>query len=334
MSSYPLLFEPILKDYIWGGRNLATKLGRTLPADTNIAESWEIAAHKDGTAVVTNGPHSGKPLTTLLDEMGLALIGHRSQWALDRQKFPLLIKILDANRNLSVQVHPDDAYALENEGNELGKTEMWVILHAEPEAKVILGVSAGTTPEAFRQAILDGRLEPHLHQIEVKTGDHINVPAGSLHAIMGGLLIAEIQQNSNTTYRVYDWNRMGADGQPRPLHIDKALAVTNFSQIEPTVSASALVAETAAHTRTLLCENRYFTVERVKLNAGSSYEGVCDGQTFEIWGVINGSATVTGGETAVDLNAVQFTLLPANIGRFTIESTESAEFIRAYVAQN
>jgi len=332
MSIYPLLFEPVLKDYIWGGRNLATKLGRTLPADTNIAESWEIAAHKDGTAVVKNGPHTGKPLTDLLAEMGIDLIGTRSQWALDRQKFPLLIKILDANRNLSVQVHPNDDYALANEGNELGKTEMWVILHAEPDAKVILGVAAGTTPAEFGQAITEGRLEPYLHQIPVKTGDHINVPAGSLHAIMGGLILAEIQQNSNTTYRVYDWNRMGADGQPRPLHIDKALDVTNFNQVEPTKSAATLIEDSDTCQRWTLDTNQYFTVERVQLAAGASFSGRCDGSTFEIWGAIKGNATVTGNGSAIDLSAVQFTLLPATIGDFTITTAEQTQFIRAYVA--
>ena len=331
MSFYPLLFEPVLKDYIWGGRNLESRLGRELPADTVIAESWEIAAHKDGTATVANGPHAGKLLTDLLAEQGLELIGRRSKWALERNLFPLLIKLLDANRNLSVQVHPNDAYALENEGNELGKTEMWVVLHAEPEAKVILGVADGTTPERFRQAIEEGRLEPFLNRIPVKAGDHINVPAGSLHAIMGGLLIAEIQQNSNTTYRVYDWNRVGHDGQPRPLHVEKALDVTNFDQVEPKKSASSVVADDDGVKRELLNRTDYFTVERVTFEAASSFAGECDGETFEIWGVIDGKGAVSAGGHCVDLNGVQFTLLPAAVGPFTITADGPSTWLRAYV---
>ena len=152
------------------------------------------------------------------------------------------MKLLDASRPLSVQVHPDDDYALANEGNELGKTEMWVVLDARPGAEIILGVRPGTTPAAFRAALQAGQLEPYLHRLPVQTGDHVCVPAGSLHAIMGGLLIAEIQQNSNTTYRVYDWNRL-QNGQPRPLHIDKAMSVINFAQVAPGLCQPELLAD-------------------------------------------------------------------------------------------
>ncbi|HFC11999.1 MAG TPA: mannose-6-phosphate isomerase, partial [Anaerolineae bacterium] len=230
---YPLTFSPVLKDYIWGGRNLETLFGRSLPPDIDIAESWEIAAHKDGQSVVLDGALAGLTLGEVHERLGLDLIGRRNAWAQERGKFPLLIKLLDANRPLSVQVHPNDAYALAHEGNELGKTEMWVILSASADAAVIYGVTAGTTPENFAQAIADGKLEPHLHYLPVAAGDFIDVPAGTLHAIMGGIVLAEIQQNSNTTYRVYDWNRLGKDGQPRPLHIAQALETINFELVEP-----------------------------------------------------------------------------------------------------
>ncbi|MFZ0543792.1 MAG: type I phosphomannose isomerase catalytic subunit, partial [Candidatus Promineifilaceae bacterium] len=298
---YPLLFEPVLKDYIWGGRNLE-RLGRTLPDEGVIAESWEIAGHKDGNTTVANGYLAGLTLTDVHALLGLNLIGRNNAWAEERNKFPLLIKLLDANRSLSVQVHPNDDYALENEGNELGKTEMWVVLQAEPDAEVILGVKAGTTPETFRKAIEDGRLEPFLHHIPVQAGDHVCVPAGSLHAIMGGLLIAEIQQNSNTTYRVYDWNRMGSDGKPRPLHVDKALDVINFEQVEPTLHPPKLVADANGVSREELCRNHYFVTERVKMAAGSQFEGECDGSTLEIWGILEGNAEVNGEK----VSAVQF----------------------------
>lgn len=326
MELYPLTFTPVLKDYIWGGRNLE-HLGRKLPPDGVIAESWEIAAHEDGTSIVNNGRFAGMPLTDLHKQLGLELMGRRCAWAQERGKFPLLIKLLDASRPLSVQVHPNDEYALAHEGNELGKTEMWVVLDAEPGAEVILGVTAGTTPEAFRQAISDGRLEPFLHHIPVQTGDHICVPAGSLHAIMGGLLIAEIQQNSNTTYRVYDWNRVGADGRPRPLHVDQAIDVINFDQQEPTLSPPQPIEASAGIRRELLCQNEYFTIERVLMDAGATFLGECDGQTLEIWGTTEGTAEING----VPLEAIAFALLPAALGRFTVQAHTSATLLRTYV---
>ncbi|MCP4140173.1 MAG: mannose-6-phosphate isomerase [Chloroflexi bacterium] len=322
----PLLFTSVLKDYIWGGRNLE-KLGRKLPKDGVIAESWDIAAHKDGTSLVENGDFAGYSLTQLQDELGLDLIGKNSQWAHERGKFPLLIKLLDANRPLSVQVHPNDDYALKNEGNELGKTEMWVVLHAEPNAEVILGVKSDTTPELFAEAIQEGKLEPFLHHIPVKKGDHICVPAGSLHAIMDGLIIAEIQQNSNTTYRVYDWNRLGADGNPRPLHVDKALDVTNFAQVEPSLVEPLLISDEDGIRRSRLCENQYFITEKIEMDAGASYRGFCSGATMEIWGVLEGQIRVND----LTLNAVRFTLLPAALGEFTVKAEGKATLLRTYV---
>jgi len=328
---YPLLFKPVLKDYIWGGRALAA-LGRNLPPEGVIAESWEIAAHADGTTTVSNGRFANHPLTAVQAELGEKLIGTRSAWAAERGKFPLLIKLLDANRPLSVQVHPNDVYALAHEGNELGKTEMWVVLHADADAQVILGVKAGTTQAMFKEGIENGRLEPHLHYLPVKTGDHICVPAGSLHAIMGGLLIAEIQQNSNTTYRVYDWNRMGHDGKPRPLHVKRALDVINFEQVEPAICPPTPIAEADGVRRSLLCRTPYFVTEWVEMEAGAVFNGRCDGNTFEIWGTITGNAIVQdehGNE--VELTAVNFTLLPAALGNFSIRSTEKTTLLRTYV---
>lgn len=323
---YPLLFEPVLKDYIWGGRNLE-KLGRKLPDEGVIAESWEIAGHRDGNTTVANGYLSGLTLTDIHAMLGLNLIGSNNEWAQERNKFPLLIKLLDANRPLSVQVHPDDEYALENEGNELGKTEMWVVLQAEPEAEIILGVKEGTTPEKFRRAIEDGRLEPYLHHIPVQAGDHVCVPAGSLHAIMGGMLIAEIQQNSNTTYRVYDWNRVDDEGNSRPLHVEKALDVINFDQVEPALHSPKPLSKENGIEREELCRNQYFVTERVKMTAGSQFVGECDGSTLEIWGVVEGDAQVN----EVSVSAVQFILLPAALGSFIVKAQSDGVLLRSYV---
>jgi mannose-6-phosphate isomerase len=324
---YPLLFEPVLKDYIWGGRTLE-KLGRALPPEGPIAESWEIAGHDDGTTVVRNGRFAGQALTEVQAQLGLDLLGSHNAWALERDKFPLLIKLLDASRPLSVQVHPGDDYALAHEGNELGKTEMWVVLDATPGADLILGVTEGTTAEAFRQAVDDGNLEPHLHRVPVKAGDHVCVPAGTLHAIMGGILIAEIQQNSNTTYRVYDWNRVGADGRPRPLHIDKSLDVINFEQVEPRLQPPLLISEKEGVRRERLCANEYFVTERVTMEVGAVFRGECDGRSLEIWGLLEGEATVND----VALEAIQFCLLPAAMGAYTVTAETGAVMLRTYVA--
>ena len=322
---YPLLFTPIFKDYIWGGRNLE-KFGRNIPTEGVTAESWDIAAHQDGTTIVKNGDYAGYTLAQLQGELGLELIGSNNLWAHERGKFPWLIKLLDANRPLSVQVHPNDEYALTNEGNELGKTEMWVVLHAEPDAEVILGVKAETTPELFREAIERGQLEPYLHHIPVKKGDHICVPAGSLHAIMDGLIIAEIQQNSNTTYRVYDWNRVDAGGNPRPLHVDKALDVINFAQVEPKISSPTLILDDDGIRRSRLCTNPYFITEKIEMDAGASYRGFCLGTTMEVWGTVEGQVTVND----LPLNAARFTLLPAALGEFTVKAKTKATLLRTY----
>ncbi len=205
---------------------------------------------------------------------------------------------------------------------------MWVVLHAEPEAVVILGVKAGATPDNFRQAIGNGDLEKYLHQIPVQAGDVVCVPAGSLHAILGGLLIAEIQQNSNTTYRVYDWNRVGADGKGRPLHTQKALDVINFNQVEPGLCQPKLISDNAGIRRFQLCHNRYFVTERVEMGAGAMFDGRCDGSSLEIWGVIEGAVTVND----VGVTAVNFTLLPAALGDFTVSANQKSILLRTYVA--
>ncbi len=332
---YPLLFEPVLKEYIWGGYSLARLLNRPVPADRPIAESWEIAAHANGTTNVANGPYAGRSLTRLLDEFGEALVGRRARWALERDRFPLLIKLLDAAQSLSVQVHPDDAYALSHEGNELGKSEMWVVLHAQPDAAVVLGMEPGVTRESFRAALISGRLAPLLHTIPVAAGDHVCVPAGSLHAILGGVLIAEIQQNSDTTYRVYDWNRLQKNGHPRPLHIEKALEVINFEQIAPALPAVQTVQTVpgpAGIVRERLCETRYFAVERLRLEVGDRVGGNCDGETLEIWGAIEGEAQIASGRYTLEMRAVRFALLPAKLGEYEFSAVGGpATALRVYL---
>jgi len=330
---YPLTFTPVFRDYIWGGRNLETKLGRSIPEGI-VAESWDISGHPTAPTTVDQGPLAGQTLLAVQEHLGLDLVGQRSQKMLERGKFPLLIKLLDANKPLSVQVHPEDVYANVHENGELGKTEMWYILHAEPDAFLIYGLTPDVTPESFRAAIEAATLESSLHKLPVKVGDAVYIPAGSVHAIMDGIVLAEIQQNSDTTYRVYDWNRVGVDGTPRPLHIDQALDVINFAQVEPGAFTPQPLAAEANLQRELITTCPYFNVEKFTFTEGNqTFQGHCDGSTFEIWGTMAGQSQVNWAGEALPLPAVRFTLLPAALGEFEIEVTEPTTLLRVYVPE-
>ena len=328
---YPLTFSPVFQDYIWGGRNLGTKLGRKLPPGI-VAESWEISGHPDAPTAVENGPLAGQTLPQLLETWGEQLVGSHSREMLACNKFPLLIKLLDANKPLSVQVHPEDDYARIHENGDLGKTEMWYILHAEPGAELIYGLRANVTPQIFREQLEAGTLETCLHRLPVKAGDAVFIPAGSIHAILEGIVLAEIQQNSNTTYRVYDWNRTGSNGKPRPLHVDKAMDVINFAQIEPGPYIPEVVETGPGFERTIISKSRYFVVEKLTFEqAGRSFEGNCNGSTFEIWGVLQGQSQVAWAGEPLSAQAVKFILLPAALGQFKVSTQEPSVLLRAYV---
>ena len=326
---YPLTFTPQFRDYLWGGRTLE-QFGRQLPPGI-VAESWEISGHPSSPTAVDAGVYRGCLLTDLVAELGLDLVGRRSQDALARGKFPLLVKLLDARQDLSVQVHPDDEYALAHEGGELGKTEMWYVLRAEPGARLIYGLRRGVTPAQVADALRRGEVETVFAYLPVRAGDAIFVPAGTVHALMAGLVVVEIQQNSDTTYRIFDWGRRGPDGQPRALHIDKALDVIDFTQVEPGVYTPRLIAEAEGVRREEISRCRYFTVEKVTMAAGARYTGMADGETFEIWGCLSGTGGITGDFDPVLLPAIRFALLPAALGRFAIEATQEAVLLRAYV---
>lgn len=321
-SIYPLTFHPTFKDYTWGGRNLETKLGRTIPAGI-IAESWEIAGHPNGSSIVKNGELAGLTLPQVQEQLGIDLVGRRNQNALEQGRFPLLIKLLDANRWLSVQVHPDDEYGLAHEA-DLGKTEMWVVLHAEPDSEIIFGFKPNVSRETFAAAIEDGRVEDMLHRMPVQAGDVVFVPAGAVHALGPGIIVAEIQQNSDTTYRIYDW------GRPRPIHVEQALNVLNFDLVEP----SALVPTTLnnsgyVHEQIGLCQ--YFCTERVHLPAGETYDGSCNGDTFEIWAVLDGALALHWEHgTMLPLQVLSWSLLPASLGDFQFEAQLASSVLRIF----
>jgi mannose-6-phosphate isomerase len=317
---YPLTFDPVFKDYPWGGRNLGEKLGRNIPAGI-VAESWEIAAHPNGSSIVNNGPLAGLTLPQVQEKWGEALVGSRNRAALARGKFPLLIKLLDANHWLSVQVHPDDDYATKNEG-EWGKTEMWVVLFAEPGAELIYGFKTGVDRAAFARAMADGRVEQYVHKVPVQPGDVIFVPSGAIHALGPGILIAEIQQNSDVTYRIYDW------GRPRPIHRQQALDVLDFSLVEPGPRQPVTILEDNGLVVEQLALCQYFETERITLPAGSSFFGLCGGETLEIWGLLSGEVTLTWAGEPVTLRGVAWVLLPAALGEFQINAAERSVLLR------
>lgn len=224
----PMFMEPIFKETVWGGEKIKTTFGKQITSQ-HTGESWEVAAHANGQSRIRSGYMAGMTLQEAIDAAPEQIMGKEvaKQYG---THFPLLIKIIDANDNLSVQVHPDDAMARKLEGpNENGKTEMWVVLDAKPDAKLIYGFQKDITQEAFAEAIEEQTLENLVNWIPVSKGDTFFIPAGTLHAIGAGILIAEIQQNSDTTYRVYDFGRLGLDGKPRELHVEKAKQVTKLT---------------------------------------------------------------------------------------------------------
>ena len=327
---YPLTFEPALRDYIWGGRNLERLFGRKLPPGI-IAESWEISGHLSSPTRVEEGLWKGHTLPDVLGVLGTDLVGTRSQKMLAQNKFPLLVKLLDANRDLSVQVHPDDAYACAHENGELGKTEMWYVLHAEPGAELIYGLARGVTREGFCAAIENNTLATQLHRLAIKPGDCVFIPAGTIHALLAGAVVAEIQQNSDTTYRLHDWGRLGDDGEPRPLHVKKALDVIDWDLIEPGKAEPVLLSDEGGVKRAGLVSCPQFTVEQVELAEGAVFAGRCDGATFEIWGCMAGSGEVRWSGEPVRVEAIRFVLLPALLGEYAIHANNESTWLRVYV---
>ena len=325
---YPMIFNTIYTEDVWGGRNLS-KFGRELPEGKRIGQSWDIADHKDGMTPIANGKFAGRNLSDLIAEFGEELVGSKFAWFAKQGKFPLLVKLLDARQNLSLQVHPDDAYAKSHLDNELGKNEMWVVLEADPGASVTLGLAEKMTAEDLLESVRDGTVEDKINIIPIKRGDYICVPAGSIHALMAGAVVAEIQQNSNTTYRVYDWNRPGWDGKPRELQTELAVKVSRFDQVGLRVMPPQVIEEQGGMKRQKLCVNSTFTTERIYLEPGAVFEGNCDGSTLEIWGVLEGQADVAG----ISLDPVRFALLPAALGPYAIKTMDGAVLLRAYAGE-
>ena len=331
---YPLKFYPIYKERIWGGTALAQRLGRELSSD-KVGESWDVACHPNGTSVIANGPWIGRSLDQIAKHYGRQLLGTSLRDA-DIRKFPLLMKILDASDRLSVQVHPDDEYASENEAGELGKSELWYILHAAPGARIVYGLEPGVTREGLATGLESGCLDGVLRWVEVYSGDVFDIPAGLVHALGGGIIVAEIQQNSDTTYRVFDYNRLDDCGKIRELHAAKALNVVDFSHgdgagagREPVVGF--IVQESESCTRRIMVANKHFAVELLDLKPFDSsvagYSEVATGSRFLILTCTEGNSAIHHRAGTTELRLGESCLIPASLGRFELRSIGGAATI-------
>lgn len=317
---YPLLLKPPVKDYLWGGNRLKTEFG--YETDKEIAaEAWVLSCHKDGSGIVTNGEFAGKTLPEVLELWGDEAIGKK---AAEFPFFPLLIKLIDAKQKLSVQVHPDNEYALQNEG-EFGKTEMWYVVDCDPGAELVYGFSTEISKEEFEKRIKDNTLPEVCNSVPVHKGDVFFIDAGTLHAIGEGILIAEVQQNSNSTYRVSDYGRLGADGKPRPLHIEKAIDVTK--RVKPTVPYGQVgeITKIGKNTMRELASCDLFTAKILNLKDTINLGTV---ESFTSIVVLSGNATVCWESDKLNIKKGDSLFIPAG---FDVEISGDAEILYSCV---
>ena len=334
----PLVFKPIYHEKIWGGRRLRNALGRQdASEDAAIGESWEITARDDNDSVVATGALAGRTLNSIWKTRPQDLLGAASA----PERFPLLVKLIDADQDLSVQVHPDDAYAATH-ANDLGKAEAWVVIRAEPGAKIQRGLKPGISREDFRRALDEKKLIDCLHFIDAKPGMVLAQPSGCVHAIGSGVLLAEIQQNSDVTYRVYDYDRLGLDGKPRALHVEDALNVIGFDRLgnefDGDMSQDIVKPTTLAESNGIMIEKLLtgskFSMARITIKAGKTMSwpaGMPDGLLssrssagskpksapfFQVWMVVKGqcvvsSKTAANAEKSLALAATISALVPS-----------------------
>lgn len=298
-SLYPLLLNPSLHIKVWGGRKLESELGKKLPEDAPYGESWEL----HDSCTVANGIHAGKTLADLIERYGTDLIGAQFDPA---DGLPLLVKLLDANDWLSVQVHPNDEQAKALEGDPRGKTEAWIILATDPNAKLVIGMQSGTTQQAMADAIRDNTVEEMLEYAIVAAGDVLYMPANTVHAIGPGIVLYEVQQSSNITYRLYDWGRMGLDGTPRELHIEKGVQVSNLDELP----------KVAHPTDDLMVAGDYFQTQRHVVDS-TSIDLRTNGAFHSIT-CIEGTVRIEHPLEIVELQLGQTALIPATLGDYAL----------------
>ena len=299
---YPLKFENLYYEKIWGGRDLES-FRENLPKG-EIGESWDIACHPNGIGVVSNGELKGYKFDELINKYGSKLIGSK----VNKEKFPLLVKLINSKEKLSVQVHPGDEYAAKYE-NEYGKTEAWYVMEAKEGASLIVGTK-NCTKEEFEQAIKDNDVESYLNKIPVKKGDCFLINSGLVHAICEGVIIAEIQQSSDITYRVYDY------GRPREIHVEKALDVIDFNmQCENLNEKEEIKHDGYSHS--LLCKNDYFGIEKISIN--KEFKDKSNEEILYIYTCVEGNGYIKGNNFEEKINLGDSILIPATLGEYKIE---------------
>ena len=301
--------QPSGKDYLWGGTRLRDEYGKKIDL-TPLAETWECSVHPDGLSLIANGVFKGQTLSAVL-KLHPEYLGAKVKNGV----LPVLVKFIDAKKDLSVQVHPDDKYAKEKE-NDNGKTEMWYVIDAEEGASIIYGFKHRVTENILRKAVESGALDKHLQKVKVYKGDTYFVPAGTVHGIGKGILIAEIQESSNVTYRVYDYDRVDKNGQKRELHFDKAVQVMNMN-VEPDVKQKPrLIKYYPGCSRELLCRCQYFEVERIQVTKGFSFS--VREESFQVIMCLNGYGqveTMDALQKPMRFNKGETMFLSAGIGR-------------------
>ena len=318
---YPLTFQPIFKERVWGGRELETLYGKKLPPGKCIGESWEISDRPDDESIVANGKFAGKNLHWLMENHCVELLGEAKP--ANGNRFPLLVKILDARDKLSLQVHPPASKAAELKGEP--KTEMWFIAAAAPGAELFVGLKRGVTRAEFEKKISDGSVAECFHRVPVRAGDTMFLPSGRVHAIGAGLVIFEIQQNSDTTYRVFDWNRGGLDGKPRELHVAQSLASIDFNDFEPKLVSGKFSGNDKIKSRSLV-QDKLFNVEHLELKTGAVAK--LKGQKLQIVAAVSGQFEIKSGSEIAGLSAGQFCLIPASLERTEILAKADAALLR------
>jgi mannose-6-phosphate isomerase len=316
---YPLTFQSIFKERVWGGRELERLYHKALPPGVPIGESWEIADRPGDVSVITNGPLAGKDLRWLMENHAADLLGGAKP---QNGRFPLLVKILDAQEKLSLQVHPPAARAAELGGEP--KTEMWYIAEAAPGAELYVGLRRGVTRAEFERKVAAGTVAECFHRVQVRPTDAMFLPSGRVHAIGAGLVIFEIQQNSDTTYRVFDWNRVGLDGQPRELHVSQSLASIDFNDLEPSLLPSAFVQRDGQRVRPLV-SGPLFAVEAGQVDAVTTVS--LKPRQMQIVALLSGEVRISGGKDTPTLTPGQFCLVPASVAQATLRAQVPAAFL-------
>jgi mannose-6-phosphate isomerase len=319
---YPLTFEPIFQERIWGGRKLETLYAKKLPAGKVIGESWEISDRAEANSTISNGPLKGRTLEGLMRENTAAIMGRARSL---EGRFPLLIKLLDAQDNLSLQVHPPANLAAQLGGAP--KTEMWYVAAAEPGARLYAGLKRGVTPQEFAAKTEDGTVAESFHVLPVGEGDSLFLPSGRVHGLGKGLVIFEIQQNSDTTYRVFDWNRVDASGKPRQLHIEESLRSIDFQDFEPSLTGGDFQAIADGVTARALARHALFGVDLIQIKTGATHHETI-GEPRVI-GVVSGTVRIPHATESVTLSAGQFAMIPAALQEFRLEAKSDARVIVA-----